>query len=117
MTFACTLDPAAQSFRCIACRCVAQRVHDHASAAGTLDRENNAVNVPDGWVRCRTDAYVIALTSASCMTCMHSSMAVVEIYVHGGRQAAREGAQLIGGLQLGKALGQGFQVRCVSPSY
>lgn len=49
------------------------------------------------------------------MTCMHSSsIAVISINAHGGPQAAREGAQLIGGLHLGKALGQGFQVRCVS---
>jgi hypothetical protein len=41
-----------------------QRVHDHASAAGTLDKENNAVNVPDGWVRYMFDACVIDLTSA-----------------------------------------------------
>ena len=47
------------------------------------------------------------------MTYMRSSMEVAENYVDGGPQAAREGAQLIGGLHLGKALGQGFQVRCV----
>lgn len=33
--------------------------------------------------------------------------------MRGGPQVAREGAQLIGGLHLGKALGQGFQVRFV----
>ena len=41
-----------------------QRVHDHASAAGTLDKENNAVNVPDGWVCHSSDACEIDLTSA-----------------------------------------------------
>ena len=69
-----------------------QRVHDQASAAGTLDKDNNAVNV-----HARTA----------------ESQAQIETKVDGGSQAAREGAQLIGGLHLGKALGQGFQVRCV----